>query len=253
MRRQRVLLLALLACTAATVAATAQTGDLPVTSTIRDYVDVTNAATGETQRVPMQIQSDGGGAYKNSRSVTSLIQGIGDWELDTGVTIKSPTRKAFLDFGKPVPGSGPNGAAPVAPFTSGLVRPRFMSKCSQYGVNLQLLANGQAVNCPMTVGFYYPAGSTTHYRIHMTPDSRSVFPYPTTDEVRTTCAGAGSNLRCNRWRIEPDAAKGGCATPDCSVRQNVVKLIKVVTSKGKTTDVDQGDFYMSFSVELTSP
>jgi hypothetical protein len=253
MRKERVLIIALLACFGATVLVTAGTGDVPVTSTIKDYVDVIDAGTGAAQRLPMQIQSDGAGAYKNSTSVTSRIQGIGDWELDTGVNIKSPTRKVFLDFSKPIPASAPNGGAPVAPFTSGLVRPRFISKCSQYGVNLLTLVNGQTVRCPMTVGFYYPAGSTTHYRVHMTPDEGSVFPYPSTDYVNVTCTAANANAQCTRWHFEPNAAKGGCVTADCSVKQNVVKLVKVVTAKGQTTESDQGNFYMSFSTDVTNP
>ena len=42
--------------------------------------------------------------------------------------------------------------------------------------------------------------------------------------------------------------------PDGSVaRGNVGKLVKPTTVRGKTVDVDQGDFYFSFSIEVTNP
>ncbi len=49
--------------------------------------------------------------------------------------------------------------------------------------------------------------------------------------------------------------ESGIYSPDgvTTVKRNVGKLVKVVTSKGKTTDVDQGDFYFSFSIGMTNP
>src|SRR6185436_15912833 len=114
----------------------------------RDYVDVVDPATGATQRVPMQVQSDGAGSYKNSKSVISVIQGLGDWEFDTGVTIKTPTRKVFLDLSQPIAGSAPGGANPTAPFVTALVSPRFRSKLSQYGLNMLTIPYGETVLAP---------------------------------------------------------------------------------------------------------
>ena len=74
----------------------------------------------------------------------------------------------------------------------------------------------------MRIGFYYPIGSSNLYRIHMTPDNRSIFPYPETDNVNVTCSGVDANSQCNQWQIEPDGAKGGCVTADCSVKQNLL-------------------------------
>jgi hypothetical protein len=244
---------ALLVSCGLSVAVAQQSADLPVTSWIKDYIDVTDPISGTTQRLQMQVQSDGAGSYRNSKSVMSIIQYIGDWYLDTGVTIKNPTRKGFLDFSKPIAGSGPGGGNPTPPFTAGLVEPRLISKCGEYGVNMLSIAGGQTVNCPMTIGFYYPIGGTDHYRIHMTPDSRSLFPYPETDYVDITCTGVNSSSQCNRWQIEPNGMKGGCVTADCSVKQNVVKLVKLVTTRGKETEINRGDFLMSFSVSLTNP
>jgi len=110
--------------------------------------------------------------------------------------------------------------------------------------------SGVAVNCPLAITFTYGNSS---YRLHMTPDNRTVYAYPETDYLNVTCAGVGANLQCNSWKIEPNGAKGGCLTADCSVRQNIVKLIKLVISEGKTTEIDEGDFYMAFSIGVTNP
>jgi hypothetical protein len=204
----------------------------------------------------MQVQSDGAGGYRtvikkgNKLSVESVIQGIGDWVLDTGA---SPSRNVFLDFSLPIAGSGPNGGNPTPPFTTALVQPKLSTRCSQYGVNMLSMAGGETESCPMVIGFLYPIGGSDHYRIHMTPDNRSFFPYPETDNADVTCSGVDANSACNQWRIEPNGLKGGCLTVDCSVRQNVVKLVKVVTVRGKVTEVNLGDFYMAFSIRVTNP
>jgi len=239
--------------------ALAQTGDVPVTSAISDYVDWTDPSTGDTQRIQMQVQSDGAGVYStvvkkgNKLSVQSVIQGIGDWVLDTGLNVPSPSRKVFLDFSHPIAGSGPAGGNPTPPFTTALVEPRLTSQCSAYGINMLAMASGQTVACPIRIGFYYPIGTSNWYRIHMTPDSSAIFPYPETDDGDVTCSGVDATSQCNQWRIEPNGSKGGCLTPDCSVKQNVVKLVKVVTVRGKVTEVNQGDFYMTFSIGVTKP
>lgn len=105
----------------------------------------------------------------------------------------------------------------------------------------------------MTVGFYYPEGSSTLYRVHMTPDEGSVFPYPSTDYVNITCRAVNASFQCVNWHFEPNGTKGGCVTADCSVKQDVVKLVKVVTKGTTTTEYDQGNFYMTFSIDVTNP
>src|SRR5262245_47423190 len=76
--------------------ALAQSGDVRVTSTVRDYIDWTDPDTSTTQRIQMQLQSDGGGVYQtvytvvkkqNKLSVQSVIDSFGDWVLDTGVGV----------------------------------------------------------------------------------------------------------------------------------------------------------------------
>src|SRR5436190_12963282 len=129
-RFKGALLLSVLSTFFGLTVAIAQSGDAPVTSTIRDYIDWTDPASDTTQRIQMQVQSDGAGVYRtltkkgNKLSVLSVIQSIGDWVLDTGLNVDSPTRKVFLDFSHPIAGSGPNGGNPTPPFTTSLVQPK---------------------------------------------------------------------------------------------------------------------------------
>lgn len=216
-----------------------KTSDVPVTSTIADVINST----------PMQIQSDGAGGYVNSRYVQSIVQGAAaDWELDTNYSTSS-TRNVWLDFSKPVSGSGPNGGAPVAPFAAGLAKVRFISKCHLYNVNMFTIPTGSTVNCPLTTGFNYGG---YQYRLQMNPTIGADV-NPETDYVNITCSAANASSQCIDWLIEPNGSKGGCATLDCSVRQNIARLSKFVTSKGKTTEFNQGDFYVAFSIHLTNP
>src|SRR6266576_265806 len=120
--------------------------DTPVTTTI-DGLGVDTLPT-------LRVQSDQLGAYKNSSSLQSILQAaLGDWVLDTLNYNSSPQRKVLIDFRDPVPGSGPNGGAPTAPFAYQSVRARFIAKCSQYGVDMRTIAGGATVYCPLAIAF----------------------------------------------------------------------------------------------------
>jgi hypothetical protein len=76
--------------------------------------------------------------------------------------------------------------------------------------------------------------------------------FPHTDYVDVTC-NAAANAKCNSWTIKSNGSKGGCLTADCSVKQNVARLSKMVTARGRTTAISQGDFYLTFSIGVTNP
>src|SRR5947207_11425769 len=106
--------------------------DTPVTSTI-DGLGVDTLPT-------LRIQSDQLGSYKNSSSLQSILQAsLGDWVLDTLNYNSSPQRKVLIDLRDPVPGSGPNGGAPIAAFAYQSVRARLIAKCRQYGVDMRYM------------------------------------------------------------------------------------------------------------------
>lgn len=221
-------LVILLLCLGA-LAAAAQNQDVPVITTIEDF----EAAIAPT----LQIQSDGFGVYRNSRDIGSVIQSGGDWVLDTNT--RTSTRVVKLDFSQPVAGSGPNGGAPT-PLPTGIYKARFISKCHVYGNNLLGLIGGQTVPCPLTISF--DVGSDS-YRIQMNPLT-GVYVYPDTNYTNATCTSPVAQSPCDQWKFEPTAV-----APDGSLR-NRANLTKIVTSKGKTTEFNQGDFYFSFSIHL---
>jgi hypothetical protein len=227
-RIAQVSLVILVPCLGALVAA-AQNQDVPVITTVEDF----EAAIAPT----LQIQSDGLGVYRNSRDVGSLIQSGGDWVLDTNT--RTSTRGVKLDFTRPVAGSGPNGGAPL-PLPTGTYKARFISKCHVYGYNLLGLAGGQTVPCPLTMAFDIGSDS---YRIQMNPLTGTLV-YPETNFVNATCTSPITQSPCDEWKFEPTAV-----APDGSLR-NRANLTKIVTSKGKTTEFNQGDFYFSFLIRL---
>lgn len=206
--------------------------DTAVTSTI-DGLGVDTLPT-------LRFQSDQLGAYTNSSSLQSILQAaLGDWVLDTLNYSSSPQRKVLVDLRDPVPGSGPGGGAPIAPFAYQLVRARLISKCSEYGNDMRTIPGGATVSCPLAIAFDDAAG--VRYRLAMNPNN-----FFEVNPVQITCVATDANSRCNQWKIEPSATQLN------GERKNVAKLLKIAT-KPRDTDQDMGDFYMSFTIHLTNP
>lgn len=198
-------------------------GDTTVTSTIENG----------TTNSPYRIKSDGLGAYLNgTSSVVSIIQGIGDWELNTK---SSKTRKVFFDFRDPVTTST---QTPNAPFQTALTPTRFISKCTQVGIKLQDLMLNQTVLCPLAISLDY-GGAT--YAVRMNPTN-----YAETDWVQWTCTSAVSG-KCNGWLLEPSVVQSN------GERKVKGQLLKISTTKGQTVETPRGVFYFSFRMTLTNP
>ncbi len=209
------------------------TGDVPVTVTI-DGLGVNTSPT-------LRIQSDLAGVYKNSISGESIIQGIGDWELDMINFNSNPQRKIMLDLRDAVPGTGPNGGAPInplGPIGHGIVRARFIAKCAQNGINFMTMQTNTPYFCPLALAFQDAGG--TQYRLNSNPTN-----YGTTNWLQVTCDSLGANLKCNQWTIQPSAIHSG-------EQKNVMTLVKP-SLRPKDPEQDYGDFYLSFSIHLTNP
>lgn len=208
--------------------------DLPVTSTIQGLgVDTTPN---------YRIQSDLLGSYKNGTNGQSIIQGIGDWELDLVNFNSTPQRTVLIDLRDPVPGTNTNNLPP--PFQYAYVRARFISKCSQYGLNLRSMTYaGQQYQCELSIGAINYGGQT--YALRMNPNTYG------TDNVTWTCTNA-PNSKCNQWRMEPSTYYTNPAN-GISEQKNRAQLVRVVTAKGQTTYEDRGQYYLSFSVDVTNP
>lgn len=217
-------------------------GDTPVTAIIAD------AAPGTAPS--LQIRSDGLGNYQNASTLTSVIQSVGAWVLDSR-NPRNGSRRLFLEFSQPITGSGPGGGAPIA-VPSGLYLVRAISKCNLLGSSLLTLAPGASMPCPLHVGFDYGGGS---YALQMNPGASAGDPEgnaPETEYATITCTSplSGSGP-CVQWVITPS---GTFTAGDGSVGQrNVARLLKYVTSKGKTVATNQGDFYLSFRITVSNP
>ena len=235
MRKITALSLLLLACSCLLPAtATAQkpgSGDVPVTVTI-EGLGIDTAPT-------LRIQSDQQGAYKHSKSLQSIIQGIGDWELDMLNFTSSPQRAILIDLRDPVPNSAPNGTTPAAPFTPQQVRGRFIAKCSLFGGNLMTMYGGLSISCPLAVAFDQGG---RRYRLAFNPEN---FPNEV-DPVTVTCMNPVGTAKCSQWKVSPSVMQAD------GTLNSRAKLIRVASSR-KETDLDMGEFFMSFAINLTNP
>lgn len=190
----------------------------------------------------LRVQSDQLGAYqnissKNSTSLLSVIQGIGAWLLDMVNYSSSPQRRVLIDLRDPVPGSGPNGGAPTAPFAYQLVRARFLANC-----DLWSMQPNNIYPCPLVLGFDDANG--VRYRLVQNPSNPGN--YIETNWVQVTCVATNTSGQCNQWRLEPSVTQIGGEV------KNVAKLLKVAT-KPNQADEDMGDFYLSFVIHVTNP
>lgn len=214
--------------------------DVPVTTTL---------AAGDATIAPaLQIRNDGVASYPNTKDVQSLIQSVGDWVMQSDYSTAS-TRTVFVDFGQPIAGSCPScpNGNPIAP-PSQLYPARFIAKCHEYNVNLFTLALGATTPCPIYTRVIF---NGQNYRINMNPNPAAQAYYPETNYVNITCTAMDSLGKCNGWKVEPS---GYYMMPDGTVvRGSVGKLVKVTTVRGKTVDVDQGDFSFSSSIQITNP
>jgi hypothetical protein len=205
--------------------------DVPVTSIVLDYAaDIAPALT---------IRSDGAGSYLNSKALTSLIQVIGDWVLDS-INQRNTTRRIYLDLSQAVPGSG--SLANLIP--AGSYAFRALAQCSTYGNSLLGFTAGQVKTCPLRIGFDV---GTTRYAIVMNPTGGVHGPFPETDAATATCIDPPTgSAPCSRWKLTPS---GTYIAPDGSVKYRNVSRLLEFDSRGNVV-ADHGDFYMSFAIVM---
>jgi hypothetical protein len=193
-----------------------------------------------------QILSDGHGAYPNSKTVNSIIQtSLGDWVFDTNVS--GSTRTIYLDFSRGIAGSGPNGGSPV-PLASGFYQVHLISKCHLYNLSFLSIAPQQTVQCPFRVG-QIMVGSQ-EYAVHMNPQPTiDDGTWPETNPANITCNSTSGS--CASWTIAPS----GIGLDGLPASVGVLLAYHTTTTKGKTTTTitKQGDFYMSFRLNVTNP
>jgi hypothetical protein len=192
--------------------------DAPATSILSDFVD----------GVPTRIGSDLLGSYGNgANSVSSIIQGIGDWVLDTKT---SSLRRVRIDLGDPILGSGAN-----PPFQAANVPVRFISKCASWNIFMPGMQVGQSALCPLALSINY---NGTTYALRTNEN------YGGTDPVQWTCL-ARNSTKCVSWNMVPSVVQVD------GQRKVAMQLVK--PADRRTPEQDLGQFYMSFDISVTTP
>lgn len=187
-----------------------------------------------------RVQSDLLGSYLHGvGTVTSELQTGGDWRLDA---LSSTSRTMLFDLRDAVPGSNPTPPVLVGNFPAMIETKSYLL----YGNGR--VAGMTGLNSTLTTPLVmrFDLNGSIH-RLLMNSQT-----YPQTNYAVVTCIGVvdpnnASTSQCNRWKIEPSVRQ-----PDGQLK-NIAKLVRVSTSKGKTTEQDLGNFYMSFSIDITNP
>ena len=206
--------------------------DIPVTTVLN--------ITGSIMPDPgtnYRVEGDGIGSYNDGvASVSSILQGglnsaTRDWVLDTR---SSTTRTALIDMRTPVPNSG---AVPV--FRWEYLPTRIIVKCHEaISGSFPAIQLNQTVACPDFVRFVF-AGND--YRYVMSSGPGASVNYPETNNALVTCTAVDASKACNAWTVRPITQSDGTV-------QNVARLERL-GHKGATL----GDFYVTFSFEITNP
>lgn len=191
-----------------------------------------------------RIQSDLLGPYHDGvGSVASQLQTGGDYEVNA---LASTSRSMLVDLRDPVPNSNPG-----PPFSLAQVPAKVETKSyilygsgkvsGMKGLNSTLIT-------PLLVRFDV---NGSIYRLWMNSTN-----YPETNYALVTCTGVvdpnnPSTSQCNQWRIEPSVTQ-----PD-GQKKNITKLVRIPNGKNGKPDFSieeaHGDFYMSFSINITNP
>jgi hypothetical protein len=242
MKNLTIIFAAIAICFGITTNTFAQKGktsaDTPVTSTISDVAPI--------NFVPLSIQSDAQGSYKtdSSVSVTSIIQGIGDWELST---LNSSTRRVSFNFDYPVAGSNPDTATRTPP-GNGYYHSRFITQCSTSLTSFT--AVGNTTTCPLIINVDdTPGDSSTNYslRFHSANYPAKTVNgvlIPAANDVTWICTSA-ANSKCNGWRAQSDTSGNG--------GKLVAQLLKIRRVGNKAYTDDYGKYYISYDISLTNP
>ena len=212
---------------------------VPVTTTIEG-----SGALPDPTVFNYRIQSDLLGPYHDGvDSVVSQLQEAGDYEVDA---LASTRRSMLVDLRDPVPNSNPS-----PPFSLAQVPAKVETKSyilygsgkvsGMKGLNSTLIT-------PLLVRFDVNGNI---FRLWMNSTN-----YPETNYALVTCTGVvdpnnPGTSQCNQWRIEPSVTQ-----PD-GQKKNIVRLVRIPTGKNGKPDFsieeNHGDFYMSFSINITNP
>lgn len=218
--------------------------DIPVTTTIAD------AASGWF----LDVRSDLHGAYVRKvvnkvQQVESALQATPngyDFMLRTYGTAKGRTvdsdRRVYFDLSEQTEAGGfatpplDFGAA-GEPLPYGLATSLLLVRCSQSGVNMLTLVEGQSAQC--SGSFRFRALDGSWYRLAFNPEN-----VPGVDRIAVTCAAADSG-GCKVWTLTP---AGTTVTGDDPNAKNQSVLLNI--DSGGNVLATGGRYNVSFSLTI---
>lgn len=237
-------LAALIVCTGTVGAQGKLPPDIPVTTTI---ADVANGWY-------LHVRSDRQGAYVRKmvnkvKQVESALVATPhgyDFMLTTYYSSKGSlvdsSRTVFFDlseqtaagsFNTPALGTGAAGE----PLPYGLATAHIAVKCSQSGINMVKLAEGQSAVC--TGSFRFRARDNNWYRLAFNPEN-----VPGVDPINVTCEIA-DNSGCKVWTLAPTGWTLTGDNPNVSNRSTLLRI----DSSGTVLAVG-GNYNISFSITI---
>ena len=224
--------------------------NVPVTNYVADF---------NTSGAAYYIQSDGqagpthgsAGEYDNAQQgVTSILNANtynqeppGDWTLDLlNSTVR--TMRLTLSSANAVPAGQPGYTVPPNPpfqGTDNLIS-KFEDKCTAILLDPGTMNKvGQTIVCPAIFRFNW---GSTYYRVYMTGSWAN---YPETTQVQIQCNAVGTNGLCSDWFVDPIPV----VNPDGSVTPG--RAIVRLATPNHNSEINDGDYYMTFHVHVTRP
>lgn len=203
-----------------------------------------NGAVGEYDNGYQNVSS-----YLNANTYNKLPPG--DWTLDLLSSTVRTMRLTLSSANEIQPGQTGYTVAPNPPFVgTNPVVSRFAEFCTAIGLDMGTMTVNQTIQCPAIFRFSWNSGS--EYRVYMTGSwSAPGQTAPETTDVQIQCNSVGANGYCNDWYVDPIPVSNGDGT--FSPGQAIGRLTAAVSTRGSTTFVNDGDFYMTFHVHVTRP
>jgi hypothetical protein len=150
-----------------------------------------------------------------------------------------------LSSGNAIPPGQPGYTVPPNPPFQGTAYlvSKFEEKCTAISLDMGTMNQvGQAITCPAI--FRFDLNGVT-YRVYMT-GSWGGTAAPETTQVHIQCNSLGTNGYRNDWFVDPIAVVNPDGTT--SPGQAIGRLATIAK-----TDINDGDFYMTFHVHITRP
>jgi hypothetical protein len=234
------------------LARTTTTSNLSVTTYLSDlntsggaYYIQSDGESGPVHGVSGEYDDGQQGVSSYLNANTYNHEPPGDWTLDLlSSTVR--TMRLTLSPTNEIPKGQPGyTVSPNPPFvgTDNLVS-KFEEKCTAISLDMGTMNTvGQTIICPAVFRFNW---GSTYYRLYFAGSFGSYAPEST--QVHIQCNGLGTNGLCNDWFVDPIPVVNadGTTSPGTAIA-------RLVTPGRANSEVDEGDFYITFHLHVTRP